>query len=289
MPPADWSIAGRTCLVTGATSGIGEATADALARLGARLVLVARDPERAATTVARLTDAGGVPPRVVFGDLARQADVRRIAAEVMAMDEPLHVLVNNAGLVMRERVLTPDGREMQLAVNHLAPFLLTTTLLDRLRASAPARVVTVSSVAHRFAGRLDLDDLDSARRYRSLRVYSKTKLMNVLFTRELARRLAGSGVTANCVHPGNVATRFGQNTVGILDWGSQLIHRLRRTPAAGAATVVHVCAAPELAGVSGAYFADCRVRRPGRHARRDEDARRLWETSARLVGAAAEA
>lgn len=287
MAAGDWSVTGRTCLVTGATSGIGEATAEALARRGARLVLVARDPARAETTARRIVAQGGAAPWVVLGDLARLADVRRVAAEVSAAGEPLHVLVNNAGLITTERLETPDGHEMQLAVNHLAPFLLTNLLLDLLRASAPARVVTVSSVAHRWAGRLDLDDLES-RRYRPMRVYAKTKLMNVLFTRELARRLAGTTVTANCVHPGNVATRFGHNTTGVLNWGSRLISRLRRTPAAGAATVVHLCAAPELADVSGAYFADERARPPGRHARRDDDARRLWDVSARLTGLAGE-
>jgi len=283
VPRTEWSLAGRTCLVTGATSGIGEATAEALARQGARLILVARDAARAETTARRLAALADAPPRVVLGDLARQADVRRIAAEVLDDDAPLHVLVNNAGLITTERIETPDGHETQLAVNHLAPFLLTTLLLDRLRASAPARIVTVSSVGHRWAGRLNLDDLQSRGRYRAMRVYGTTKLMNVLFTRELARRLAGSGVTANCVHPGNVATRFGQNNTGILNWGSKLITRLRRTPAAGADTVVYLCAAPEIAGVSGAYFANRRARQPGRHARRDDDARRLWDASVELT------
>lgn len=282
MADAGWSLAGRTCLVTGATSGIGEATAAALAGAGARLVLVARDPTRAAATMDRLAPIASTPPRVVLGDLARQADVRRIAAEVLA-DGALHVLVNNAGLVATERVETADGHELQLAVNHLAPFLLTTLLLDRLRASAPARIVTVSSVAHRMAGRLNVADAESRGRYRPMRIYAKTKLMNVLFTRELARRLAGTGVTANCVHPGNVATRFGQNTTGILNWGSRLITRLRRTPAEGADTVVYLCAAPELSAVSGEYFADRRRRPPGRHARRDEDARLLWDASVALT------
>jgi len=284
MRTDDWTLDGRTCVVTGATSGIGEATAAALAARGARLVLVARDAERAAATVAGIEAAHAVRPRVVLGDLARQADVRRIATEIAATGEPIHVLVNNAGLVMSERVETADGLEMQLAVNHLAPFLLTNLLLDRLRASAPARVVTVSSLAHRWAGRLDVEDLGTRGRYRSLRVYGKTKLMNVLFTRELARRLGGSGVTANCVHPGNVATRFGQNTPGILNWGSRLIHRLRRTPDDGAKAVVHLCAAPELCEVTGSYLANERIRRPGRHARRDDDAAALWAESLRLTG-----
>jgi len=284
-----WSIRGRTVLLTGGTSGIGEAAAVALSRGGADLVLVARSPARAEATSARLERETGRRPAVLFGDLAVQADVRRLADEFLRSGRPLHVLVNNAGLVMSERVLTPDGLETSLAVNHLAGFLLTNLLLDRLRESAPARVVNVSSVGHRFVRRFDFDDLARARRFRGMRVYCQTKLANVLFTRELAWRLDGTDVTVNCVHPGNVATRFGKNTEGILDWGSRLIARLRRTPERGAETVVYLCAAPEVEGISGEYFADRRVRRASRGARRDEDARRLWDVSATLTGLAPQA
>jgi NAD(P)-dependent dehydrogenase (short-subunit alcohol dehydrogenase family) len=173
-------------------------------------------------------------------------------------------------------------------VNHLAGFLLTTLLLGRLRESAPARIVNVSSIGHRFVRRFDFDGVDGGRRHRGMRVYCHTKLANVLFTRELARRLEGSGVTANCVHPGNVATRFGQNNAGILDWGSRLITRLRRTPERGAETIVYLCAAPEVAMVTGEYFYDRRPRQPSRGARRAEDARRLWDVSATLTGVAAQ-
>jgi NAD(P)-dependent dehydrogenase (short-subunit alcohol dehydrogenase family) len=279
-----WSLRDKTVLLTGGTSGIGEAAAVELARAGADVVLVARDRARAEATVARLERETTRTPGVLFGDLAVQADVRRVAGEFLASGRPLHVLVNNAGLVMTERVLTPDGIETSLAVNHLAGFLLTNLLLGRLRESAPARIVNVSSVGHRFVRRFDFDDLERARRFRGMRVYCQTKLANVLFTRELARRLEGSGVTVNCMHPGNVATRFGQNNRGILDWGSRLITRLRRTPAQGADTIAHLCAAPELARVTGEYFYERRSRSPSRGARRLDDARRLWEVSATLTG-----
>lgn len=282
---SDWSIAGKTCLVTGATSGIGEAAAVALARAGAELVLVARSPARADATLARIRRAAPQAQLdVLYGDLSVQADVRRVAAEYAASGRRLHVLLNNAGLMMDRRTETADGIETCFAVNHLAPFLLTNLLLDRLRESAPARVVTVSSVAHRMAGPFDLGWTQPGR-YRPFHAYSASKLCNVLFTRELARRLEGTGVTATCVHPGNVATRFGQNTEGFFNWGTRLIERFRRSPEQGAETLVWLCAAP-VAGPSGGYFADRRERRPGRNARDADAARRLWDDSARLVGLA---
>jgi NAD(P)-dependent dehydrogenase (short-subunit alcohol dehydrogenase family) len=282
-----WSIVGKTCLVTGATSGIGEAAAIALARAGAELVLVARSPARAEATLARIRAA--VPEArldVLYGDLSVQRDVRRVADELLATGRPLHVLLNNAGLMMDRRTETADGIETCFAVNHLAPFLLTNLLLGRLRESASARVVTVSSVAHRMAGRFDLAWTQPGARYRPFHAYAASKLCNVLFTRELARRLEGTGVTATCVHPGNVATRFGQNTEGFFNWGTRLIERFRRTPEKGAETLVWLCTAP-VTGTSGGYFVDLRERRPGRNALDDLAARRLWEDSARLVGLAA--
>ncbi|MCW5891110.1 MAG: SDR family NAD(P)-dependent oxidoreductase [bacterium] len=278
-----WSIAGKTCLVTGGTSGIGEAAASALAKAGARLVLVARSPARAEATIARIRAvAPQAQPAVLYGDLAVQADVRRVAAEFLASERPLHVLLNNAGLMMDRRQETADGIETCFAVNHLAPFLLTNLLLDRLRASAPARVVTVSSVAHRMAGRFDLGWTQPGARYRPFHAYAASKLCNLLFTQELARRLGDSGVTATCVHPGNVATRFGQNTEGFFNWGTRLVERFRRTPEQGAETLVWLCADPA-AGPTGGYFADRKAKQPGRNARDAEAARRLWDESARLA------
>lgn len=281
-----WTIAGKTCLVTGGTSGIGRAAAVALAARGARLVLVARDAGRAEEAVAEIRRAGGGEVAVLRGDLASLAEVRRVAEEFLALDRPLHVLVNNAGLVMDRRVETADGLEMTLAVNHYAPFLLTNLLLPRLCASAPARVVTVSSMGHKFAGRVDPERPEPAGKYRGMRLYCISKLGNVLFTRELARRLAGKGVDAYSMHPGSVATRFGYNTDGILNWGSRLIAWTRRTPEKGAETIVHLCVASAPNGASGDYFFDCRPRATSRTGADLGLAARLWEASARVTGLA---
>ena len=280
-----WSLETKTVLITGATSGIGEAAAVALARAGATLVLVARSEQRAVATCDRIERETGAPrPAVLLGDLAEQREVRRVADEFIRSGRPLHVLVNNAGLVMTERRLTGDGIETSLAVNHLAGFLLTNLLLDRLRESGPARIVNVSSFGHRFVRRFAFDEPDFPRRFNGMRTYCHTKLANVLFTRELAGRLAGSGVTVNCMHPGNVATRFGANTAGILNWGSRLIRRLRRTPEQGADTIVYLCASPEVDGTSGEYFYSRSARPPSRRARRADDARRLWDLSMSMTG-----
>jgi len=282
-----WTVAGKTCLVTGATSGIGRAAAVDLARRGARLVLVARDERRAEETTAEIATQTGTHDVVVIrGDLASFAEVRRVAAEFLALGRPLDVLVNNAGLVMDRREQTVDGRERTLAVNHYAPFLLTNLLLDRLRASAPARVVTVSSMGHKFAGTIDPERLEPAGKFRGMRLYCISKLGNVLFTRELARRLVGTGVDAYSVHPGSVATRFGHNTDGILNWGSKLIAWTRRTPEKGAETIVYLCTEPLPAGASGDYFFDRRARPTSRAGSDPELARRLWAASERVTGLA---
>lgn len=275
------SMSSRTCLITGATSGIGRATALALAGMGAELVLLCRDRARGEDTAAAARAAGAPAVELLVADLGVQAEVRRAAAEFLAGGRPLHVLINNAGVVNLQRTLTADGLEATFAVNHLAYFLLTTLLLDRLRASAPARIVNVSSEAHRF-GPLDFDDLQNERRYRTMRVYGQSKLANILFTAELARRLEGSGVTVNSLHPGAVATRLGTNNGA---WARALIRLLRpffRSPDDGAATSIHLATAPELAGVSGRYFANRREKTPSAAARDPESARRLWEASERL-------
>jgi NAD(P)-dependent dehydrogenase (short-subunit alcohol dehydrogenase family) len=270
------TMEGRVCVVTGATSGgIGQATAAELARRGAEVVLVARSRERAERTrEALMCAAGHDRVAVVLADLSVQAQVRAAAAEILDRWPAVHVLVNNAAVYTPRRQETPDGIELQLAVNHLAPFLLTNLLLDRLRASAPARVVTVSSGAHRYA-RLRWDDLGMRRRYQGLRQYSNTKLCNVLFTRELARRVPAAEVTANTMHPGVVGTDLLFNGWAPL----RLLKPFIRTPRQGARTAVHLAAAPEVAGVTGAYFHDERPAHPHPTALDDEEAQRLWEIS----------
>lgn len=291
MPPRrDSSLEGKTCLVTGATSGIGLETALGLAERGAHVVMAGRNPERAesarADVVAR---SGNERVETLLADLSTLDGMRTLAAEFRKRHEALHVLVNNAGLVNMRRETTPDGLETTFAVNHLAYFVVTRLLLDVLKASAPARIVNVSSDAHRF-GTIDFDDLQSEQRYRgipimaALQVYGGSKLMNLHFTTELARRLEGSGVTANALHPGAVATQLGQNNGAIGQIVTGMLRPFFRTPAQGAATSIHVATAPELADVSGKYFADCKEVAPSRSARRKDTARELWETSCELAG-----
>jgi NAD(P)-dependent dehydrogenase (short-subunit alcohol dehydrogenase family) len=283
-----WELAGRTCLVTGATSGIGRAAAGELARRGAELVLVARDRARGEAALAEIrASAGNAKLSLLLADLSSQAEIRRAAQEFLASGRPLHVLLNNAGVVLLKRSETVDGIESTFAVNHLGYFLLTRLLEGRLRESAPARVVNVASDAHHYAGgRLDFDDLESRRAYRVMQVYGKSKLANILFTRELARRLAGSGVTANALHPGFVGSNFGKNN-GLLGRVSMtLLRPFARSPEKGAETAVWLCASPELDGRSGEYFFDEKPRRLNASAQNDEDARRLWALSERMTGIA---
>ena len=280
-------LSGKTCVVTGATSGIGESTALALVRMGARVVVVGRSRERGEATLSRLAAAGGAGRvELRLADLASLAEVRRLAGEILDTCPELHLLVNNAGLVNLERRITVDGFEETFAVNHLAYFALTNLLLERLVASAPARIVNVASDAHRF-GALDLDDLQNENRYRSMQTYGRSKSANILFTIELARRLAGTGVTANALHPGAVASRLGTQNGWVGKLVTGLLKPFFKTPDQGARTSVHVATVPELDGISGAYFAKCREKRPAAPARDPETARRLWETSARLTGTGA--
>jgi len=280
---------GRTCMITGASSGIGRATALGLARLGATLVLVCRDRQRGAGTVADIAaQTGNREVTLLLADLAVQAEIRRVAAEFLATDRPLHVLINNAGAVNLQRTLTADGIEATFAVNHLAYVLLTNLLLDRLRRSAPARIVNVASDAHKF-GALDFDDLGNEHRYRGLRVYGQSKLANILFTAELARRLDGTGVTVNSLHPGAVGTGLGKNNGA---WARGVIALLRpffRSPDSGAATSIYLASSPAVDGITGQYFVNCRQTRPSRDAQDPAAARRLWDVSMELTGLSASA
>lgn len=277
---------GRVCLVTGATQGIGRETALGLARLGADVHLVSRDRARGEAVLAEVRRSGGGSHSLFVADLASQAATRALAEEAKARLPRLHVLVNNAGAIFTERALSPDGIEMTLALNHLGYFLLTGLLVDRIRASAPARVVSVASAAH-ARGRMDFDDLQGERGYSAWKAYGQSKLANILFTRELARRLSGSGVTANCLHPGVVATGFGRNNSGPLSWGVRIAAPFFLSPARGARTSIYLASSPEVEGVTGEYFARCRVAEASNEARDDGTARRLWEESSRLTGLAA--
>lgn len=281
-------MTGKVVLVTGANSGIGKETARELARRGARVVMTARDPVRGEAALEEVRATTGGEADLLLLDFASLASVRDAAAEYRARYGRLDVLVNNAGLVLGERRVTADGYEMTFQVNHLGPFLLTNLLLDLLRASAPARVVNVTSAAHRSVRGLDFDDLMATRRYRAMEAYARSKLANILFTVELARRLDGTGVTANAVHPGSVATGFGRDgdTSGLLAFGLRLAAPFMKSPGRGARGPVWLASAPELEGVSGQYFAGTRRRTPSRAARDPAAAARLWEVSERLTGLA---
>jgi NAD(P)-dependent dehydrogenase (short-subunit alcohol dehydrogenase family) len=277
-------IGGKTALITGGTSGIGKATAVALAAMGADVVVTGRDPERgerAAEEIRAQSTGGSV--ELMLADLAVQSEVRRLAEEFAERHDRLDVLVNNAGLVQSERTETPDGIETTLAINHLAPFLLTNLLLDLLKKSAPSRIVTVSSEAQRW-GSMDFDDLQSRRNYRGFPVYGMTKLANIMFTYELAERLNGTGVTATCMHPGAVNTRFGTNNRGPMTLVFRLFKPFMRTPEQGADTVIYLASSREVEGVSGKYYSDRKWIEPQEAALDPEARRRLWEASERLTG-----
>jgi len=284
---APWSLRDKSCLVTGASSGIGEQIALGLAREGARVALVGRSRERGEASAERVRRESGNPKvELLLADLASQEAVRGLASRVLDRFGSLEVLVNNAGIVNLRRETTPEGLEATFAVNHLAYFQLTLLLLERLRACAPARVVNVASDAHKFGGALDFDDLQNERRYRSMKVYGQSKTANILFTRELARRLEGTGVTVNCLHPGAVATRLGQQNGAFARALTAALKVFFRTPAQGADTAVWLASAPELQGVTGRYFYSRKELEPAAHARDADAAERLFETSARLVGLA---
>ena len=277
----------RVCLLTGATLGIGRAAAEALVPMGMELVLVARDRARLESLAAELRRrTPGARVEVLAGDLSRMPEVRRIAREFRATHPRLDVLANNAGALFARREETSEGLERTLALNHLAYFVLTEELLPVLTASAPSRIVNVSSDAH-VGMRLDLDDLNYTRgRYRPFVAYGRSKLMNILFTRELARRLEGTRVSANAMHPGFVRSGFGQNNPGFLGKFIKLGQVFARTPERGAQTLVYLATSPEVEGVSGKYFHDEAESRTSGAAKDMEVARRLWDVSVRLAGPA---
>lgn len=271
------------CLVTGATSGIGEVTARELARRGMHVVIVGRSRERAAATVARIKQATGVEVEPLIADLSSQAGVRSVAEAFVQRHTRLDVLINNAGGFFASRQVSVDGIEMTWALNHMSYFVLTTLLLDILRASAPARVINVSSDAHR-SGTMRWDDLQYSRGYNGWGSYAQSKLANILFSNELARRLAGSGVTSNALHPGFVATRFAHNNGAFWSGLMALMQRLWGiSPEEGAQTSIYLATAPEVATISGRYFVKARETSPAPQAQDLEAAARLWAISERML------
>jgi NAD(P)-dependent dehydrogenase (short-subunit alcohol dehydrogenase family) len=277
-------MSGMTCLVTGATSGIGKETAVRLAMLGASVVIVGRDAARGAAAGAEI--ASRVPLaqiEVLTADLSSLAQVRGLAGEVLSRHERLDVLIHNAGVISPRRQLSADGLETTFATNHLGPFLLTSLLRGLLEHSAPARVVTVSSAAHKQVRAIPWDDLP---RVAQAQAYPVSKLLNILFTAELARRLAGTGVTANCLHPGFVRTSLGRDVTGVVGAVLPLVLRFVPGPAAGARTPVYLASSPDIADVTGGYFVNCKPAEPSPLAKDTAAAARLWALSEGLAGIA---
>src|SRR5688572_15638691 len=275
---------GRTVLVTGGTHGIGKATATGLAALGARVAITGRDPGRAEAAAAEIRADGGLPVEVFVADMSAQAEVRRLASEVLQTFPRLDVLVNNVGGFWNTRHVTADGLEHTFALNHLAPFLLTHLLLGRLRQSAPARVVIVSSNAQAM-GRIDFDDLQGELSYSGARAYSQSKLANVLFSYELARRLKGTPVTSNALHPGVVSTSFGaEDPATVQRVFIPFLRLFMKSPGQGAATSIHLASAPELEQVTGRYFANSQPKKSTEQSYDQAAAAQLWQVSADLVG-----
>ena len=280
-----WEIGGKRVLVTGATSGIGLEAARRLAARGADVVLVGRDAAKTARCVdAVRADARGGKVSSLLCDFSRQSDIRRLADEVLRTFDRLDVLVNNAGTVFKQRTVTADGIEATFAVNHLGYFLLTQLLLDRIVRSAPARIVNVASIGHR-RGTLDFDDLHFRRGYFIMKAYGRSKLANVLYTRRLAQKLAGTGVTVNCLHPGSVDTAIWSGAPG---WSKPLIAVMRRLffipVEKGAQRIVDLVVDPALSETTGKYFEDGKLVDPARLARDDALGTRLWDVSERLTG-----
>lgn len=279
-------LSGRVCVVTGATRGIGRATVDRLASLNATLVLLCRRHDIGAEVAKELVGAHPAPRAdVVVVDLSSQRSIRDAVDGIRARYPKIHVLINNAGVIPHQRETTVDGLEMQFAVNHLAYFLLANLLLDRLSAGAPARIVNVASGAHQ-GGTLDFADLQSERRYDAVRTYGRTKLANVLFTYELARRIRGAGVTANCLHPGVIATQLLADYMNVPSVGGAIAYTFGAAPTEGADTIAYLAASPEVEGVTGRYFIGRHEARSSATSYDEALQRRLWDESVKLTALA---
>ncbi len=280
------SLSGKTVVVTGATQGIGLVAAKAMAAMGAQTIITARDASRGARAKDDIVAAAGHDKvHVVDVDFASMASIRQGAAQVRSLTDRVHVLLNNAGAIFTDRAESQDGLELTFATNHIGYFLWTHELIDVLKASAPARIVNVSSLAHRAARGVAFDDLERRRGYNGIAVYSETKLMNILFTRELARRLDGSGVTVNALHPGAIASGFGTNNQGLFGFATKHLGRfVLLNPEQGAQTSIYLCTSPEVAGTTGKYFAKKKIASTSRAAQDDVAAARLWSLSEELCG-----
>jgi NAD(P)-dependent dehydrogenase (short-subunit alcohol dehydrogenase family) len=279
------SLKGKTVLVSGGTNGLGLITARALARMGAQVTILSRNAEKCTAVAEAIQTETGYPVEFIAADLSTLTGIMQAAAMFKQHHTHLHVLVNNAGAMFTQRKLTADGYEMTFALNHLNYFLLTNLLMDLLKASAPARIVNVSSHAH-VGATLDFDNLQSEKHFAAMQAYGQSKLANVLFTYELGRRLEGSGVTANAVHPGFVATGFARNNGALYNFGMKLIGPFIRQPDQGAQTSIYLASSPEVEGVTGKYFVDCKAVDSSPISYDKTLAEKLWQVSLELTSKA---
>lgn len=278
------SMQGKQVVVTGASRGIGLEAAIGLRRMGADLILVCRNPDRAKEAVGKIeVEPGGGKIDLVLGDLSKMDDIRRVARDIDQKAEKIDVLLNNAGAVFTDRMTSADGLELTFATNHINYFLLTMGLMPKLLASAPARIVNVASDAHRSA-KLDFDDLQSENGYRGFRTYSRSKLMNVMFTYALARRLEGTGITVNCLHPGVIASNFGRDTGGVFGFLVKAAGPFLASPEDGAKTSLHCATSPEVEGKTGLYFSRSKPKRSNRASYDEAAQERLWKVTESIVG-----
>jgi retinol dehydrogenase 14 len=277
------SIKGKTVLISGGTNGLGLVTARDLARMGAQVTIVSRNPEKCAAVTEAIKVETGNPVEFIAADLSTLAGIMQAAATFKQRHTHLQVLVNNAGALFFSRKVTPDGFERTFALNHLNYFLLTNLLLDVLKASTPARIVNVSSGAH-MRGSIEFDNLQGEKHYGAMKAYGQSKLANVLFTYELARRLEGSGVTANAIHPGFTFTGFARNNGALFNFGMKMIGPFIRHANEGAQTIIYLASSPEVEGVSGKYFVDCKEADSSPTSHDQALAEKLWQVSLELTG-----
>jgi|TARA_B100000809_G_scaffold265770_1_gene325647 retinol dehydrogenase-12 len=279
------NLQGKVCLITGATNGIGEEAAKQIALMGAEIVFIARNPVKANELNKTLKSLTGKESTSIIADLSSQLEVKRAADKFLSLNKPLHILLNNAGIMNTSRKETVDGLEEVFSVNHLAYYSLTLLLMDKLIANGPGRIVNVASGAHMFIKEMNFDDLQSEKEYKTMRVYGQSKLANILFTRELSEKLEGKGITVNCLHPGFVNTGIGSNNSPTL--GRILMAMARpfsRKTDKGAETSIYLCVSPEVEGISGEYYIDCEVSKISGAARSKDNAEKLWNISSELTG-----
>ena len=278
------NLENKVCLITGATNGIGEEAAKELNKMGAEIVFVARNEEKGEQLKAELKEATGKEPTMILANLSSQAEVKSAAEKFLSMEKPLDILLNNAGIMNRERNITEDGLEEVFSVNHLAYFTFTLMLIDKLKSTEGSRVVNVASGAHQFVKEMNFGDLQSEKVFKPMQVYGQSKLANILFTKSLANKLADHGVTVNCLHPGFVSTGIGSNNKGIWNILMSLARPFARKTDKGAETSVYLCSSPEVKDVSGEYFVDCKIEKVSDAAKSSDQADKLWKISSELTG-----